>query len=330
MALNAYEHAVRSNPPARTRPPPSRRACRARRCRRRPAVRPARRGRRRCSRSTAARVRRRSTAGRGVSVPSARHAAGPTRSIAAKAAARSRSAATGRACRSIRCRCSTRAVNRTTPEDLPGRGDGTRASAWRSKPAIDAYTSSAAWASFDDQRKGTIAPGMLADLVVLSDDVLDAPTAKLESDSVTVTIFDGKIVYRRDAPRAHRAGAVTSALARPDTSPARRRLQQHQPCRLADRDRRGAASSSTPAGRRSGPPRRSSASERHHRHAGARRSCAARPASADRPCRRWSATICSSRRPSTSRTRRLATMPMSAMNGGTPAPLMTVAFLTST
>ena len=30
------------------------------------------------------------------------------------------------------------------------------------------------------------------------------------------------------------------------------------------------------------------------------------------------------------RTRLVATMPMSAMNGGTPAPLMTVAFLTST
>ena len=63
------------------------------------------------------------------------------------------------------------------------------------KPAVDAYTSSAAWGSFDDQRKGSIAPGMLADLVVLSADVLAAPE-KLDAAAVAVTIFDGKIVYR--------------------------------------------------------------------------------------------------------------------------------------
>ena len=66
------------------------------------------------------------------------------------------------------------------------------------KPAIDAYTSSGAWGSFDDQRKGSIAPGMLADLVVLSEDVLASPE-KLESASVMVTIFDGRIVYQRPA-----------------------------------------------------------------------------------------------------------------------------------
>lgn len=66
------------------------------------------------------------------------------------------------------------------------------------KAAIDAYTSTAAWGSFDDQRKGTISQGMLADLVVLSDDVLTTP-AKLKTASVMATIFDGKIVYRREA-----------------------------------------------------------------------------------------------------------------------------------
>ena len=47
------------------------------------------------------------------------------------------------------------------------------------KTAIDAYTSGAAWASFDDQRKGTIAPGMLADIVVLSDDIFKCASATL-------------------------------------------------------------------------------------------------------------------------------------------------------
>ena len=67
------------------------------------------------------------------------------------------------------------------------------------KAAIDAYTSGAAWASFDEQRKGRLAPGMLADLVVLSDNIFDAPPARLGSTRIAVTIFDGKIVYRRDA-----------------------------------------------------------------------------------------------------------------------------------
>ena len=49
------------------------------------------------------------------------------------------------------------------------------------KAAIDAYTSGAAWASFDEQRKGSLAPGMLADLVVLSEDIFEAPASRLAS-----------------------------------------------------------------------------------------------------------------------------------------------------
>jgi predicted amidohydrolase YtcJ len=40
---------------------------------------------------------------------------------------------------------------------------------------------------------------MLADIVVLDSDIFDAPPAKLASAAVDVTIFDGKIVYRRGA-----------------------------------------------------------------------------------------------------------------------------------
>lgn len=63
--------------------------------------------------------------------------------------------------------------------------------------AIEAYTSGAAWASFDDQRKGSILPGMLADLVVLSDDIFESAPETLAETSVAYTIFDGKVVYRR-------------------------------------------------------------------------------------------------------------------------------------
>ncbi len=64
------------------------------------------------------------------------------------------------------------------------------------KSAINAWTSGSAWASFDDHRKGTIAPGMLADVVVLTTNIF-ADEAKLDAADVAMTIFDGKIVYRR-------------------------------------------------------------------------------------------------------------------------------------
>jgi predicted amidohydrolase YtcJ len=89
------------------------------------------------------------------------------------------------------------AVTRTTPEGLPQDGwyPGERLAL---KAAIDAYTFGAAWASFDEQRKGSLAPGMLADLVVLSEDIFEAPASRLASTRIAVTIFDGRVVYRRD------------------------------------------------------------------------------------------------------------------------------------
>ena len=64
------------------------------------------------------------------------------------------------------------------------------------KSAINAWTSGAAWASFDEHRKGTIKADMLADLVILSTDIFAGP-AKLDAAEVVMTIFDGKVVYRR-------------------------------------------------------------------------------------------------------------------------------------
>lgn len=68
------------------------------------------------------------------------------------------------------------------------------------KSAINAWTSGAAWASFDEHRKGMLKPGMLADMVVLSRDVFKASGDQLASTEVVATIFDGRVVYRRDAP----------------------------------------------------------------------------------------------------------------------------------
>jgi len=64
------------------------------------------------------------------------------------------------------------------------------------KSAINAWTSGAAWASFDDHRKGTLKPGMLADLVILSTDIF-AGTAQLDAAEVVMTVFDGQVVFKR-------------------------------------------------------------------------------------------------------------------------------------
>jgi predicted amidohydrolase YtcJ len=66
-------------------------------------------------------------------------------------------------------------------------------------PALDAYTAQAAFASHDEQRKGTLAAGMLADIVILSNNIFDKRPESLRETAVTVTIFDGKIVYQRPA-----------------------------------------------------------------------------------------------------------------------------------
>jgi predicted amidohydrolase YtcJ len=67
------------------------------------------------------------------------------------------------------------------------------------KRAINAFTSVPAFASFDEQRKGSLKKGMLADLVVLSTDIFNTPSVDLGRTSVVTTIFDGKIVYQRNA-----------------------------------------------------------------------------------------------------------------------------------
>jgi predicted amidohydrolase YtcJ len=65
--------------------------------------------------------------------------------------------------------------------------------------AIRAYTMGSAYASFNERIKGSIEPGKLADMVILSDDILEIPAAEIEKTRVAATIFNGKIIYRREA-----------------------------------------------------------------------------------------------------------------------------------
>jgi predicted amidohydrolase YtcJ len=63
--------------------------------------------------------------------------------------------------------------------------------------AIRAYTIGSAFASFDEKIKGSIEPGKLADLVVLSDDILLIDPAAIANTKVQMTVFDGKVIYER-------------------------------------------------------------------------------------------------------------------------------------
>ena len=62
---------------------------------------------------------------------------------------------------------------------------------------IEGYTSGAAYGSFDEDRKGRLAVGQLADIVVLSRDIFTRPPTSADDVQVAVTIFDGKVVYRK-------------------------------------------------------------------------------------------------------------------------------------
>lgn len=65
------------------------------------------------------------------------------------------------------------------------------------KDAIRAYTLNTAYANFEDDIKGSITVGKLADLVVLSRNLLEIPPADILKTQVLYTIVDGKVVYKR-------------------------------------------------------------------------------------------------------------------------------------
>jgi predicted amidohydrolase YtcJ len=69
--------------------------------------------------------------------------------------------------------------------------------------ALDAYTRGSAYAEFAEKDKGTLAPGMLADLVVFERDLFRIPARELLETRVDLTVVGGRVVFERvsDAPR---------------------------------------------------------------------------------------------------------------------------------
>ena len=63
--------------------------------------------------------------------------------------------------------------------------------------AIRCYTAGAAYASFEELEKGQIAPGMLADLVVHTQDLLTIRPADVLNTEPFMTVFAGRVVYEK-------------------------------------------------------------------------------------------------------------------------------------
>ncbi len=63
--------------------------------------------------------------------------------------------------------------------------------------ALRAYTWSGAYASFSEHRKGSLQPGLLADLTIFESDLRSVAPQELEHQRIDFTIADGSVVHER-------------------------------------------------------------------------------------------------------------------------------------
>ena len=64
--------------------------------------------------------------------------------------------------------------------------------------AIEIYTKGGAYASFEEEEKGTIEEGKLADFIILSDDPTKIEPERIKDIKVEMTIVGGRVVYERN------------------------------------------------------------------------------------------------------------------------------------
>jgi predicted amidohydrolase YtcJ len=73
---------------------------------------------------------------------------------------------------------------------------------WRSQErmsreqALESWTAAGAYAAFEEKDKGTIAPGKLADFVMLSADIMQIPPAEILRARVRMTVLGGEVVFQ--------------------------------------------------------------------------------------------------------------------------------------
>jgi predicted amidohydrolase YtcJ len=87
------------------------------------------------------------------------------------------------------------AVTRMTPEGAPP-GGWYPAGRISVEAALRHFTRDGAFASFDENVRGSLAPGKLADFVVLSNDILSVAPAEILTTKVLLTVMGGEDTYR--------------------------------------------------------------------------------------------------------------------------------------
>ena len=78
----------------------------------------------------------------------------------------------------------------------PGRPHGDVDERLALEQALTAYTRAGAYAAFLEDRIGTLAPGKLADLVVLAQNLFEVPATEIAQTEVRLTMVGGRIVWR--------------------------------------------------------------------------------------------------------------------------------------
>jgi predicted amidohydrolase YtcJ len=61
--------------------------------------------------------------------------------------------------------------------------------------ALESYTINPAYASFEEDIKGSLSPGQLADITVFSKDIMTIPEDEILSSKIAYTIIGGKIKF---------------------------------------------------------------------------------------------------------------------------------------
>ena len=61
--------------------------------------------------------------------------------------------------------------------------------------AVRGFTLGSAYAEFQENVKGTLEVGKVADFILISDDIYKIDATKIGDAKVLVTVFDGKVVY---------------------------------------------------------------------------------------------------------------------------------------
>jgi hypothetical protein len=64
--------------------------------------------------------------------------------------------------------------------------------------ALETYTANNAYAAFEEDLKGSLSPGKLADFVMLDRDILEVPDAELAGARVVTTVLGGRVAYSRE------------------------------------------------------------------------------------------------------------------------------------